>query len=88
MEFIDFEATEESRQQNEDLIFSYDENNDGKNTDNFIDDSEEITDNEPNFYRQFANQTKNPREAIFDESDDKDFLDTRDFQPELYAIEV
>ena len=36
MEFIDFEANEELNQQNEDLIFSDDEN---KVTGNFVDDT-------------------------------------------------
>ena len=49
MKFIDFEATEEFKQQNEDLIFSDDENDDGKITGSFIDDTKEIDSSEPTF---------------------------------------
>ena len=76
-EFIDFEANEEFNQ-GEDLIF-LDDGNDGKITDNFINGSEEINENEPRFYRKFANQTKDPKVAIYEESDIEHFLDTRDF---------
>ena len=75
MEFIDFEATEELNQQNEDLIFSDDEN---KVTGNFVYDTKEIDNSEPSFCRKFDNQVKDPRVAIYEESDDEDFLDTRD----------
>ena len=54
--------------------------------DNFIDDTEQET-SEPSFYRQFVNQTKDPQVSIYKESDDETFQDTRDLQPELYAIE-
>ena len=87
MEFIDFEATEEFNQQNKDLIFSDDENNDGKVAGNFMDDAKEFDNSEPSFYRKFDNQVKDPRVDIYEESDDEDFSDTRDMQPELYAIE-
>lgn len=82
MKFINFEASEELK--NEDLIFSVDENNNGKeNAVNFIDDSAEVNDNEPSFYGQLAKQIQNSKVAIYDESDDEDFLDVRDLQPEL-----
>lgn len=49
MKFINIEASEELK--NEDLIFSVDENNNGKeNAGNFMDDSTEVNDNEPSFY--------------------------------------
>ena len=82
MKFINFEASEELK--NEDLIFSVDENNNGKeNAVNFMDDSAEVNDNEPSFYEQLAKQIQNFKVAIYDESDDEDFLDVRDLQPEL-----
>lgn len=82
MTFINFEASEELK--NEDLIFSVDENNNGKeNAVNFMDDSAEVNDNEPSFYGQLAKQIQNSKVAIYDESDDEDFLDVRDLQPEL-----
>ena len=82
MEFINFEASEELK--NEDLIFSDDENNNGKKkTDNFLDDSTEVNNNEQSFCRQFANQIQNPKVAIYDGSDDEEFLDVRDLQPKL-----
>ena len=82
MKFINFEASEELK--NEDLIFSVDENNNGKeNAVNFIDDSAEVNDNEPSFYGQLAKQIQNSKVSIYDESDDEDFLDVRDLQPEL-----
>ena len=82
MTFINFEASEELK--NEDLIFSVDENNNGKeNAVNFMDDSAEVNDNEPSFYGQLAKQIQNFKVAIYDESDDEDFLDVRDLQPEL-----
>ena len=87
MEFIELEASE-TDQQNEDLTFSDDENKDNsKVDDNFIDDSEQANEPDFSFYRRFANQTKDPRVAIYEESDGETFLDTRDFQPELYAVE-
>ena len=55
MKFINFEASEELK--NKDLIFSVDENNNGKeNAVNFMDDSAEVNDNEPSFYGQLAKQ--------------------------------
>ena len=82
MKFINFEASEELK--TEDLIFSVDENNNGKeNAVNFMDDSAEVNDNEPSFYGQLAKQIQNSKVAIYDESDDEDFLDVRDLQPEL-----
>lgn len=82
MTFINFEASEELK--NEDLIFSVDENNNGKeNAVNFMDDSAEVNDNEPSFYGQLAKQIQNSKVSIYDESDDEDFLDVRDLQPEL-----
>lgn len=82
MKFINFEASEELK--NEDLIFSVDENNNGKeNAVNFMDDSAEVNDNEPSFYGQLAKQIQNSKVAIYDESGDEDFLDVRDLQPEL-----
>ena len=86
MEFIDFEASEID-QQNEDLVFPDDENKDnGKVTDNFVDDSEQVNESNLSFCRRFANQTKDPRVAIYEESDNETILDTRDLQPVLYAI--
>lgn len=61
------------------IYFFLDDGNDGKITDNFINGSEEINENEPRFYRKFANQTKDPKVAIYEESDIEHFLDTRDF---------
>ena len=85
MDFIDFE-TMETDQQNEDLIFSDDENKgSGKVDDNFIDDSE-LKESEPSFYRNFVDQMKDPRIAIYEEGDDETFVDTRDLQTELYAV--
>lgn len=88
MEFTDFEASKID-QQNEDLVFSDDENKEnGKVTDNFVDDSEQAYESDLIFYRRFANQTKDLRIPIYKESDDQTFLDTRDLQPEVYAIEA
>ena len=82
MKFINIEASEELK--NEDLIFSVDENNNGKeNAGNFMDDSTEVNDNEPSFYGQLAKQIQNSKVTIYDESDDEDFLDARDLQSEL-----
>ena len=87
MEFINFQGSEID-QQNVDLVVSDDENKDnGKVTDNFVDDGEQVNESNLRFYRRFANQTKDPRVAIYEESDDETFLDIRDLQPELYAIE-
>lgn len=87
MEFIEFE-TSEADQQNEDTVFSDDENKDnGKTDENFVDDNKQPGKSDLSFYRKFANQTKDSRFAIYDESDDEAFLDTRDLQLELYAIE-
>ena len=41
--------------------------------------------NELSSYKKFVNQTRDPREAIYDEKDDETFVDKRDLQPELYA---
>ena len=87
MEFIDFEASEID-QENEDLVFSGDENKDnGKVTDNFVDDSEQVNESNLSFCRGFTNQTKDPRVAIYKESDDETYLNTRGLQLELYLIE-
>ena len=76
----------ETDQQNEHLIFSDDENKgSGKVDDNFIDDSE-LKESEPSFYRNFVDQTKDPRIAIYEEGDDETFVDTRDLQTELCAV--
>ena len=42
---------------------------------------------ELSFYWKFVNQTKDPRLAIYEEGDDETFVDTKDLQPELYAVE-
>ena len=74
---------------NKTKVFSDDKNKDnGKERDNFVDDSEQVDESDLSFYRRFANQAKDPRVAIYEESDNETFLDTRDLQPELYAIEV
>ena len=87
MEFTDFEASEID-QENEDLVFSGDENKDnGKVTDNFVDDSEQVNESNLSFCRGFTNQTKDPRVAIYKESDDETYLNTRGLQLELYLIE-
>ena len=87
MEFIDFEASEID-QENEDLVFSGDENKDnGKVTDNFVDDSEQVNESNLSFCRGFTNQAKDPRVAIYKESDDETYLNTRGLQLELYLIE-
>ena len=87
MEFIDFEASEID-QENEDLVFSGDENKDNsKVTDNFVDDSEQVNESNLSFCRGFTNQTKDPRVAIYKESDDETYLNTRGLQLELYLIE-
>lgn len=86
MYFIDFEATKEFKQLDEKLNFSGDENNNDEVADMFINDNKEII-NKLSFYRQYANQRRNPEETILDGSDDESFLDVRDFQPELYNIE-
>lgn len=86
MYFIDFEATKEIKQLDEKLNFSGDENNNDEVADMFINDNKEII-NKLSFYRQYANQRRNPEETILDGSDDESFLDVRDFQPELYNIE-
>ena len=70
MEFTDFEASKID-QQNEDLVFSDGENKDnGKVTDNFVDDSEQAYESDLIFYRRFTNQTKDLRLPIYEESDD------------------
>ena len=85
MDFIDFEAME-TDQQNEDLIFSNDENKDSGKVDmNFIGDSE-LKESEPSFYRNFVDQRKDPRIAVYEEGDDETFVDTRDLHTELYAV--
>ena len=50
-----------------------------------MDGSSEVGDQEPNFFRKFSNQTRDPAEAVFDE--DESHLDTRDLQPEMFSIE-
>ena len=90
MDFINFEAIEDGC--NEDLIFSDDRNKDiSKVDDTFIDDSKQ-KENEPDFYRsidqkrdlnelssynKFVNQTRDAREAIYDEKDDETFVDKK-----------
>ena len=70
MEFTDFEASKID-QQNEDLVFSDGETKDnGKVTDNFVDDSEQAYESDLIFYRRFTNQTKDLRLPIYEESDD------------------
>ena len=49
MDFIEFEATEEFKYPNEDIDFSYDENNNDDVIDNFINDYQEIN-NEASFH--------------------------------------
>lgn len=70
MEFTDFKASK-IYQQNEDLVFSDDQNKDnGKVTDNFVDDIEQAYESDLIFYRRFTNQTKDLRLPIYEESDD------------------
>ena len=87
MEFIEFE-TSEADQQNEDIVFSDNENKEnGKIDENFVDDNKQPNKSDLSFYRKFANQVKDSTFAIYEESDDEAFLGTRDLQLELYAIE-
>ena len=86
MDFINFEVMD-TDQQNEDSIFSDDENKDSGKVDNNIIDVSKQKEIELSFYWKFINQTKDPRVAIYEESDDETFVDTRDLQHELYAVE-
>lgn len=89
MDFIHFEATNES-QQNKLLEFSDDEKTSGEA--DFIDDSEQPME-DVSFYRKldpenidhynkFPNQTLDPRDAVYE--DNEMFFGTEDTQPELY----
>ena len=93
MDFIQFEAIDES-QQNETLNFSYDEKTD--QDEKFIDDSEQSME-DVSFYRKFdqenldhyntfTNQTRDPKVALYE--DDKMLFGNEDTQPELYDPEV
>ena len=97
MDFIQFEATDES-QQNETIDFSDDNDDDDEKTDqdkNFINDSEQpmevvsfyrkLDPENINHYNKFPNQTKDPRVGVYE--DDEVFFGTEDTQPELYAPE-
>ena len=82
IEYIDFEASVSNEDAN--LNFSSDGEKDNDNR-SFIDDSSEVGDEEPSFYRIFFNQTKDPAEAVLD--DGGLHLDTRDLLPEMFSIE-
>ena len=95
MEFIQFEATEETQQENQPLNFS-DENEDDQVIDeiDFIDDNEHeenvsfdrsVDINDTNKYNKFPNQTRDPTLAAYEDS--KMFFGIDDTQPELYAPE-
>ena len=92
MDFIQFEAIDES-QQNEIIDFSDDEKTD--QDENFINDSEQPME-DVSFYRKldpenidhynkFPNQTRGPRAAVYE--DDEIFFRTEDTQPELFSAE-
>ena len=92
MDFIQFEAIDES-QQNEPLNFSDDEKT--HDEDDFIDGSEQPIE-DVRFYRKldldnithfdkFLNQTRDPRVSVYE--DDEMFFCTGDTQPELYDPE-
>ena len=94
MDFIQFEAIDES-QQNE-INFS-DNDDDGKTEqdEDFIDDTEQPME-DLSFYRtfdhenidqynKFPNQTRDPKDAVYE--DDGMFFGTEDTQPELFAPE-
>lgn len=81
MDFIDLEAMDID-QQNKSLDFSGVEDNDGGKADgndigkaegDFTDDAEQK--NNLSSYRKFINQTKDPHVAVYEESDDEDFVD-------------
>ena len=94
MDFIQFEAIDES-QQNE-INFS-DNDDDGKTEqdEDFIDDTEQPME-DLSFYRtfdhenidqynKFPNQTRDPKDAVYE--DDGMFFGTEDTQPELFVPE-
>ena len=93
MDFIQFEAIDES-QQNETLNF-LDDNEKTEQDENFIDDSKQpmedvsfCTKLDPeniDHYNKFPNQTRDPRVAVYE--DDEMFFVTEDTQPELHAPE-
>ena len=93
MDFIQFEAIDES-QQNETLNF-LDDNEKTEQDESFINDGEQPME-DVSFYRKldpenidhynkFPNQTRDPRVAVSE--DDEMFFGTEDTQPELYAPE-
>ena len=95
MEFIQFEATEETQQENQPLNFS-DANEDDQVIDeiDLIDDNEHeenvsfdrsVDINDANKYNKFPNQARDPRLAAYEDS--KMFFSIDDTQPELYAPE-
>ena len=93
MDFIQFEAIDES-QQNEPLSFSNDEDDETEQDDNFIDDGEQRME-DISFYRQldteniehynkFPNLTRNPIDAVYEDSEM--YFGDDDIQPELFAL--
>ena len=95
MDFIQFEAIDES-QQNETIDFLDDDDDEKTDQDkNFINDSKQpmevmsfyrkLDPENINHYNKFPNQTKDPRVAVYE--DDEVFFGTEDTQPELYAPE-
>ena len=82
MEYIDFEASVSDKDAN--LNFLSDEEKDNDNR-SFVDDNSEVDGQEPSFYINFFNQTRDPAEPVFD--DDGLHLGTRDLQPEMFSID-
>ena len=94
MDFIQFEAIDES-QQNEINFSDNDDDEKTEQNENFIDDSEQPMEDESfsrtfdpeniDQYNKFSNQTRSPKDAVYE--DDEMFFGTEDTQPELFAPE-
>ena len=94
MDFIQFEAIDES-QQNEINFSDNDDDEKTEQNENFIDDSEQPMEDESfsrtfdpeniDQYNKFSNQTRSPKDAVYE--DDGMFFGTEDTQPELFAPE-
>ena len=94
MDFIQFEAIDES-QQNEINFSDNDDDEKTEQNENFIDDSEQPMEDKSfsrtfdpeniDQYNKFSNQTRSPKDAVYE--DDGMFFGTEDTQPELFAPE-
>ena len=92
MDFIQFEAIDES-QQNEINFSDNDDDEKTEQNENFIDDSEQPMEDESfsrtfdpeniDQYNKFSNQTRSPKDAVYE--DNEMFFGTEDTQPELFA---